>query len=110
MGKKGGKKLPTAPLGSAGGKKAQKVAKHPLIEKAPRSFRIGGDIQPKVDLARFVRWPKYIQLQRQKRILLQRLKVPPSIAQFSNAIDKNQAGSLLRLLKKYRPETKSAKK
>jgi len=110
MGKKGGKKLPAAPLGSSGSKGAKKVMKHPLIEKTPRSFRIGADLQPKVDLARFVRWPKYIQLQRQKRILLQRLKVPPSIAQFSNAIDKNQAGSLLRLLKKYRPETKSAKK
>jgi len=57
-----------------------------------------------------VRWPKYIQLQRKKRILLQRLKVPPQIAQFQNAIDKNQASQLLRLLKKYQPETKMAKK
>merc|ERR1719197_2020584 len=111
--KKGGqgkKNLPKAPLGPSGGKSKQKVVKHPLIEKTPRSYRVGGDIQPQRDLARFVRWPKYIQLQRQKRILLQRLKVPPSIAQFSNTIDKNQAGQLLRLLKKYVPETKEAKK
>merc|ERR1719420_1906424 len=84
--------------------------KHPLIEKTPRSFRIGADLQPKVDLARFVRWPKYIQLQRMKRILLQRLKVPPTIAQFSQTIDKNQAGQVLRLFKKYRPETREEKK
>ena len=48
---------------------------------------IGGDIQPKRDLGRFVRWPKYIKLQRQKRILYQRLKVPPSINQFTQTLD-----------------------
>jgi large subunit ribosomal protein L7Ae len=108
MAPKSKKKLPQAPL-AAGGKAAKKV-RNPLFEKTPRNFRVGGDIQPRRDLARFVRWPKYIQLQRKKRILLQRLKVPPQIAQFSNAIDKNQASQLLRLLKKYQPETKTAKK
>jgi len=102
------KKLPAAPLGSK--KAAAKVHKSPLIEKTPRSFRVGQAIQPKRDLCRFVRWPKYIQLQRQKRILLQRIKVPPAVAQFTNAIDKNQASQLLRLLKKYMPETKAQKK
>ena len=48
----------------------------------------GQDIQPKRDLSRFVRWPKYIRLQRQKAIILQRLKVPPSINQFSQALDR----------------------
>merc|ERR1719238_1746980 len=43
-------------------------------------------------------------------ILLQRLKVPPQIAQFQSTIDKNQASQLLRLFKKYQPETKVAKK
>ena len=36
------------------------------------------------------RWPKYIRIQRQKRILMQRLKVPPSIAQFANTVEKSQ--------------------
>merc|ERR1719453_1652652 len=45
-----------------------------------------------------------------KRVMLMRLKVPPAINQFNMAIDKNQAAQLLRLLKKYRPETKEAKK
>ncbi|CAJ1347327.1 unnamed protein product, partial [Effrenium voratum] len=58
--------------------------------QAPRSYRLGGDIQPKRDLTRFVKWPKYINLQRQKRIMLMRLKVPPAINQFSMTIDKNQ--------------------
>jgi len=80
-----------------------------LFKKSPRNFRIGGDIQPKRDLTRFVRWPKYIRIQRQKRILMQRLKVPPSIAQFANTVEKSQAGNLLKLLTKYSPETRKAK-
>lgn len=61
------------------------------------------------DLTRFVRWPRYIRLQRQKKILLQRLKVPPSLNQFKNTLDKNQATELFSLLVKYRPETKQEK-
>jgi len=44
--------------------------KNPLFKKNPRNFRIGGDIQPKRDLTRFVKWPKYIRIQRQRRILM----------------------------------------
>merc|ERR1712130_1003072 len=43
----------------------------------PKNFGIGQDIQPIRDLTRFVRWPKYIRLQRQKAVLQKRLKVPP---------------------------------
>jgi len=109
MGKaaKSGKKLPTAPLGAKAKKKTQK---NPLFEKTPRNFRLGADIQPKRDLTRFVRWPKFVRLQRMKRVMLMRLKVPPAINQFNMAIDRNQAGALLRLCKKYMPETKEAKK
>jgi large subunit ribosomal protein L7Ae len=81
-----------------------------LFKKNPRSFRIGGNVRPQGrDLSRFVRWPANIRLQRKKKILFQRLKVPPSINQFSNALDKNGATALFRLLNKYRPETKKAK-
>jgi len=65
---------------------------------------VGNSIQPTRNLTRFVKWPKYITFQRQKRILLTRIKVPPAIAQFSRALDKNQANVLFRLLKKYSPE------
>ena len=86
----------------------------------------GQDIRPKTDLTRFVKWPEYIRLQRQKVILSQRLKVPPAIAQFSHTLDKNTATQLFKLLNKYayiltgpeysyrscryRPETKAEKK
>mmetsp|Transcript_23158 Transcript_23158/g.49325 ORF Transcript_23158/g.49325 Transcript_23158/m.49325 type:complete len:268 (-) Transcript_23158:83-886(-) len=102
----GAKKLPSAPLAE----KKKKAQKNPLFEKAPRSFRLGGAIQPKRDLTRFVRWPKYVRLQRMKKIMLMRLKMPPAINQFNSAIDKNQATTLLKLLKKYEPETAEAKK
>jgi len=96
---------------------APKVAKKPtkvvdpLIQKKPKNFSIGGDIQPKRDLTRFVRWPKYIRLQRQKAILYERLKIPPTINQFrSNLLDRQTATQLLKTLDKYRPESKKAKK
>ena len=53
------------------------------------------------DLTRFVKWPEYVRLQRQKVILAQRLKVPPAIAQFSHTLDKNTATQLFKLLNKY---------
>merc|ERR1711920_492265 len=87
-----------------------KTQKNPLFEKAPRNFCLGGDIQPKRNLNRFVRWPKFVRLQRMKRVMLMRLKVPPAINQFNMSIDKNQAANVLRLCKKYMPETREAKK
>merc|ERR1712153_158155 len=53
---------------------------------------------------------KYVRLQRMKKIMLMRLKMPPSLSQFSATIDKNQAATLLRLMKKYVPETREQKK
>ena len=35
-----------------------------LFKKNPRNFRLGGDIQPKRNLTRFVKWPRYIRIQR----------------------------------------------
>jgi large subunit ribosomal protein L7Ae len=96
----------------AAAKKAEPAApaKNPLIEKRTRNFGIGNDLPPKRDMTRFVKWPKYIKLQRQKRVLLNRLKVPPTLNQFTKTLDKNTAGVLFKLLSKYRPEDKAAKK
>lgn len=60
---------------------------------------------------RFVKWPKYVRLQRQRRVLSMRLKVPPAINRFvTQALDKNQAETLFKLLMKYRPEDKKEKR
>ncbi|KAG8936840.1 60S ribosomal protein L8B [Tulasnella sp. 418] len=101
------KKPAAAPFGAS---KTSKVQKNPLYEAKPKNFGIGQDIRPKSDLTRFVKWPAYVRLQRQKVVLHQRLKVPPALAQFSHSLDKNTATQLFKLLNKYRPETKQEKK
>merc|ERR1712164_2073 len=80
-----------------------------LVEKKPRTFSIGGDIRPKQDLTRFVKWPKYIRIQRSRRILYQRIKIPPAINQFKQTFDKRAASQLFRLLNQLKPETKAQK-
>jgi large subunit ribosomal protein L7Ae len=110
--KKGGKKAAAPPpTEEPKGKKAEeKLPAGPLWEKKPKNFGIGQDVQPRRDLSRYVRWPKYIRIQRARKILYQRLKVPPAINQFSNTLDKNLALNLFKLLHKYRPEDKQQKK
>ena len=76
---------------------------------APRNLRLGQHIKPRIIKSRFVRWPRYVQIQRKKRILLRRLKVPPAIAQFMNPLDKATTSSLFKVLRKYTPETKKEK-
>ena len=89
--------------------KAGRSAPVPLFQSTPRSYRVGGDIQHKRDVGRFVRWPKYVRIQRQKKILQQRLKVPPAINQFNFAMTKAQAAEAVRLFKKYQPEDRKEK-
>ncbi|GMM27637.1 ribosomal 60S subunit protein L8A [Martiniozyma asiatica (nom. inval.)] len=103
-----GKKVAPAPLASKAKKSAS--SKNPLFVSTPKSFGLGQDVQPKRNLGRFVKWPEYVRLQRQKKILKLRLKVPPSIAQFSATLDKNTAAETFKLLNKYRPETSAEKK
>lgn len=105
---KGKKRVAAAP---AIAKKAEaKKVQNPLIQSRPKNFAIGQDIQPKRDLSRFCLWPRYIRVQRQRAVLMKRLKVPPAINQFSTALDKAAAAQVFRLLEKYKPETKAQKK
>lgn len=91
-------------------KAAPQKVDNPLFEKNPRNFGIGQSIQPKRDVTRFVRWPKYIRLQRQRRVLYHRLRVPPAINQFNHTLGKALAVQLFALLDKYKPESKGAKR
>lgn len=117
-GKKSGKKVASAPK-IAGGKSSSgkkpitaKARRNKLFKAAPRHFGIGGDIRPNgaKDVTRFVKWPKYVQLQRQKQVLMGRIKVPPAINQFSTTLDKNTASEAIKLALKYKPESKVQKK
>nr|XP_002712381.1 60S ribosomal protein L7a [Oryctolagus cuniculus] len=102
-----GKKVAPAP--AVVKKQEAKKVVNPLSEKRPKNFGIGQDIQPKRDLTRF-KWPRYSRLQQQRAILYKRLKVPPAINQFTQALDRQTATQLLKLAHKYRPETKQEKK
>nr|XP_045087415.1 60S ribosomal protein L7a-like [Aegilops tauschii subsp. strangulata] len=64
---------------------------NPLFEKRPKQFGIGGALLPKKDLHRFVKWPKVMRIQRQRRILKQCLKVPQALHEFTRTLDKNLA-------------------
>jgi len=115
MGKATVKKTAPAPKAANTASKKGKtstgfVAKHPaLFAKDAANFRVGRDIQPKRDLSRFVKWPKYVRLQRQRAILNKRLAVPPAINQFTRTLDKSHAQSLFKLLAHYRPESREEK-
>lgn len=102
------KKVAPAPLASKASK--SKNPRNPLTSSTPKSFGIGQDIQPKRNLSRYVKWPEYVRLQRQKKILSIRLKVPPAIAQFQYTLDRNSAAETFKLFNKYRPETAAEKK
>ena len=90
--------------------KAEKGPSNPLFEKKPKVFGIGQALPPKTPLNRYVKWPKYVRIQRARRVLQKRLKVPPAIEQFNNTLDKNLATKLFKLLLKYRPEDDAQKK
>ncbi|KAL0588563.1 60S ribosomal protein L7a [Plecturocebus cupreus] len=102
-----GKKVALAPPVK---KQEAKKVMNPLFEKRPKNFGIGPDIQPKRDLTHFVKWPRYVRLQRQRAILHKRLKVPPAIHRFTQALDRQTATQLLKLAHKCRPETKQEKR
>jgi len=113
MAKEGAKKT-TSAKGKAGAKGKQDESKEEKMtlkfQSNKRSFHVGGDVLPKRDLGRFVRWPKYIRLQRQKKILQERLKVPPAVNHFREPVKASQSVELFKMLNKYRPETKAEKK
>lgn len=62
-----------------------------LFKNSARNFGVGRDVlPPKRDLSRFVKWPRYVRVQRQRAILKKRIKVPPAVNQFAQTLEKNQ--------------------
>jgi large subunit ribosomal protein L7Ae len=110
-GKKGAKGRTPAAAPLATKKTIAKAAVNPLFEKRAKNFGIGQDVLPGgMNLSRYVKWPKYVRLQRQRKILLQRLKVPPAINQFRLPMDASTTNTLFKLMNKYKPESKIQKK
>ncbi|CCE65359.1 hypothetical protein TPHA_0K02290 [Tetrapisispora phaffii CBS 4417] len=103
-----GKKVAPAPFGAKSTKSSK--TSNPLTVSTPKNFGIGQAVQPKRNLSRYVKWPEYVRLQRQKKVLSIRLKVPPAVAQFQYTLDRNTAAETIKLFNKYRPETAAEKK
>ena len=88
-----------------------KVAHSHLFPARAKDLGIGNDRQVKRDLTRFVKMPLYVRIQRQRAVLRQRVKIPATINQFAaKVLKKDQATTLFKLLAKYRPETRKARK
>ena len=86
-----------------------KSVKHALCQPNPKNFRFGNDVRPRIVKSRFVKFPRYVQLQRQKRILMKRLKCPPALAQFFDPLDRDTCRKVYKALEKYTPETRKEK-
>jgi large subunit ribosomal protein L7Ae len=74
-----------------------------------KKFGIGENVQPPKDLSRFIKWPKYIKIQRQRKIFSKKLKIPPSIFQFTRTLDRNLTKQVFELLFKYKVSKKIEK-
>lgn len=84
----------------AASRKKAEVVVNPLSRSGRSSYGIEGALPAKKDLTRFVRWPKQVNIQRKRRILKLRLKVPPALSQFTKTLDKNLASNLFKMLLK----------
>jgi len=71
-------------------------------EKREKYNSTGNRFFFKKDLSRFVKWPKYIKIQRQRRVFCQKLKIPPAIFQFTKTLDKNMTNQIFNLLSSYK--------
>jgi len=100
----------TATKGGAVQKAKKKTPWAGLTVKKPKNFGIGNDIQPKRDLRRFMKWPKYVVLQRKARVLSKRIKVPAPIAQFTRTADKSLSLAVFKLLEKHKLPSDKEKK
>jgi len=88
----------------------KKVAAPSQFQSRPKNFGIGQDVPYARDLSRFMRWPTFVTMQRKKRVLQRRLKVPPPVNQFSKVLDRSSRNELLKLIKKYAPETRKERR
>jgi len=100
-----------APAAAAAKKEAPKKAAQPSpFQSRPKNFGIGQDVPYSRDLSRFMRWPTFVTMQRKKRVLQRRLKVPPAVNQFTKVLDRSTRNDLLKLVKKYAPETRKERR
>ena len=57
-----------------------------------------------------MKFPRYAQLQRQKKILMKRKKCSPSLAKFFEPLNKDNFKKIFRIIENYSSESKKEKK
>ena len=112
--------LPMAKKAAAASKVASKTSADARVSKkttkkntifldTPKNLGLGGNVLPKRDVTRQVRWPQYVKRQREKRVLERRMKVPPAVNQFRNVLDKDTKKALFTFVTKYAATTQDKK-
>lgn len=76
----------------------------------PKDFGVNRAVPFKRDISRFMRWPVFVTMQRKRRVLERRMKVPPALNQFRMTLDRSTRTNLFKVLNKYKPETAKARK
>jgi len=107
---KGAAPYKKAPAAAAKKDAPKKPAQPSPFQARPKNFGIGQDVPYSRDLSRFMRWPTFVTMQRKKRVLQRRLKVPPAVNQFTKVLDRSTRNDLLKLVKKYAPETRKERR
>ena len=73
--------------GKATAKKAPVAAKAAAVVKVPdsrfaarpKNLRVGGGVRVKQDVSRFVLWPRYVRIQRQRKVGVRRVGAAPRL-------------------------------
>lgn len=82
---------------------------NPLIKATPKQYGRGNLTHPR-NLQRYVKYPLYVRIQKEKRLLMKRLKTPPAVNIFANhTLDKQNATQLFKILDHIKPEERAAK-
>jgi len=101
------------PKNASTDKKKKNMKTHSFVYRWRRFSRKpgkGGVLRKTKALGRLIRWPKYVKLQRQRKVLLQRLKVPPALNIFANPARAQLAKPLFTLFANYLPENRKQKR
>jgi large subunit ribosomal protein L7Ae len=95
---------------TAAKKEAAPAKKQSKFTARPKNFGIGQAVPYKRDISRFMRWPRFVTMQRKKRVLQRRLKTPPALNQFNKTTPRSTRTELFKLLKEYKPETRQQRR
>merc|ERR1711907_217900 len=79
-----------------------KKHKHSHARRKFKTSSASNILRSKQNLNRFVRWPRYVRLQRRRRFIHQTIKAPHVISEFYTTVDRDNSKAVFKLLKKYR--------